>query len=278
MNAKKVKFSFCLLILMGCFFSSIFAAEFSAKVVSVEGKVERLENDKWLPIHAGDTIKKGTVIQTGFKSNMVLSVHDSTVNVAPLTRMTVEQFAEQEDKDNTSLFVSTGSITSDVRKRKNRKVGFVVRSPVATASVRGTIVSVCNHFKSTEVRNDRGVIDTWASSNAAPIVAGENVDGQVDPNVNADGKKAKPVVLYKNQGVNTNNNGGLDSIHKNTRIRNGSGNNLLITAAAGEAYDSGENNMFDVVLDSGIKNESGANGNIGGKSGVITVGISFPGN
>ena len=47
---------------------------------------------------------------------------------------------------------------------------------------------------------------------------------------------------------------------------------------APEAYDTGENSMFDVVLDSGIKNESGANGNIGGKSGVISVGISFPGN
>ncbi|MCR5494991.1 MAG: FecR domain-containing protein [Treponema sp.] len=235
MSLKKINLAFfaALLIVLG---TSAFAAEFSAEVLSVSGKVERLENDKWVPIAVGDMISKGTVIQTGFKSKMSIAVKESIVNVSPLTRMTVEQLAETEEKDNTSLFVSTGKVTSDVRRRDNRKVGFVVRSPVATASVRGTIVSVRNCFRRTEVKNDRGVVATWSTSgiSEASILEG---DADVTETVEAELKNEQNVVLHENQGVNVSDNGNLGSIRENT-VQDSNNFTLPKSAAVSEAISS----------------------------------------
>ena len=88
--------------------SLLFAAEFSAEVVSVSGKAEVLVDSTWKSIAAGDSLKSGDMIQTGFKSSVVLKVKNSTVNVSPLTRMTVEQLSDNPEKDNVRLFVKAG--------------------------------------------------------------------------------------------------------------------------------------------------------------------------
>ena len=86
------------------------------------------------------------VIQTGFKSELIIKMKNSTVTVSPMTRITVEQLAEKKDKDETKLFLDTGSLRSNVKKTEDRRIGFTVRSPVATASVRGTEFSINNIF------------------------------------------------------------------------------------------------------------------------------------
>lgn len=270
MKKLTVVLSAILAMLMG---TSAFAAEFSAKVVSAEGKVERLENNTWVPIKVGDVIKKGTVVQTGFKSTMVLAVHESMVTVSPLSRMTVEQFTEQEEKDSTSLFVSTGTVTSDVRKRENRKVGFVVRSPVATASVRGTIVSMINHFRGAEVRNFRGVIDTWPTGeNAKPVVA----EGDNEP-VQATEEKRDEVVLRESQGVSVNNDGNMGSLRQNAYANSGNGGVGMQTAAMSEISDSSTSLAF-MPVESNQSIDNGFRADMEATTGTATFTITFPEN
>lgn len=115
---------------------SVFAA--GAKVVSVTGKAEIQEGSIWAPLSAGDTIDKGTVISTGFKSSVVVSFNQSKFTLGPLTRITIDELISSETKDNTELYISCGSISASVNKEGGKAVGFKVRSPVATASVRGT--------------------------------------------------------------------------------------------------------------------------------------------
>lgn len=163
--------SFLAVVLFAC---SIFAADFTAQVISVSGKVEVLNGNSWKALSVGDNLKSGDTIQTGFRSNAVLKIKDSTVNVEALTRMTVEQLSENSEKDNVRVFVKTGGIKSDVQKSNGKKVGFTVRTPVATASVRGTEFSVENTFSATRVNTTRGKVAVWSGKNSEKISFDEN--------------------------------------------------------------------------------------------------------
>lgn len=167
---KKIAFIFAALACA----SFLTAADFTAQVVSVSGKVEVLNGNTWKPISSGDSLKSGDTIQTGFKSGAVLKIKESTVNVAALTRMTVEQLSEKSGKDNVRVFVKTGGVKSNVQKSNGKKVGFTVRTPVATASVRGTEFSVENTFDSTQVNTTRGKVAVWSGKNSERVSSDEN--------------------------------------------------------------------------------------------------------
>lgn len=144
--------------------ATLTATSMEATVVSAKGKAEVQKGNSWATLSVGNSLKKGDVIQTGFKSEVILKIKNSTVTVAPLSRITIEQLAEKNGSDDTRLFLDTGSLKSDVKKTEDRRVGFTVRSPVATASVRGTVMSVTNAFRSTQVRGFEGSVSTWKSS------------------------------------------------------------------------------------------------------------------
>ena len=175
--------------------SLLFAGEFSAEVVSVSGKAEVLVGSAWKSLATGDSLKSGDMIQTGFKSSVVLKVKNSTVNVSALTRMTVEQLSDNPEKDNVRLFVKSGGISSDVKKTDARKVGFTVRTPVATASVRGTEFSVQNKFNSTDVNTTRGSVAVWRGKNSV------NISSDSETSVSYEDSPHGAVFVNANQGV-----------------------------------------------------------------------------
>ena len=122
-------------------FSIVSAYALEAKVVSVTGKVEVQTNgSSWKTVKAGDRLTKGSVISTGFKSSAKISIDNTTVDLGPLTRITVEKLASNDVKDETNLYLDTGKVKAEVKKNSAKKVDFKVSSPVATASVRGTII------------------------------------------------------------------------------------------------------------------------------------------
>lgn len=170
MKLQKLSLSFAAAFL---FTALSFAADFTAQVVSVSGKAEVLDGSEWKALSEGDTLKSGDVVQTGFRSGAVLKIKNSTVNVDALTRMTVEQLSENADKDTVRVFVKTGKVSSDVQQTNSKKVGFTVRTPVATASVRGTEFSVENTFSSTQVETARGKVAVWTGKNSESVSSGE---------------------------------------------------------------------------------------------------------
>ncbi len=142
---------------------SAFAEPMQATVVSAKGKSEVQRAGQWVTLSEGSKLNKGDVIQTGFKSELILKIKNSTVTVSPLSRVTIEQLAEKKDNDETKLFLDTGSLKSNVKKTEDRRVGFTVRSPVATASVRGTVMEVKNVYGGTEVIGYEGSTAAWKS-------------------------------------------------------------------------------------------------------------------
>ena len=198
----KVKFSllFCLALLSPL---GAFSAPFQASVISAKGKTEVQRDGVWQAISAGSTLNKGDVVQTGFKSELILKIKNSTVTVSPMTRLTVEQLAETKDKDETKLFLDTGSVKSTVKKTEDRRVGFTVRSPVATASVRGTSFSVKNVYGGTEIIGYEGKTSAWKSTTpqSPEIDSDEEESDQTsesdDSSGTSDGKTGKGAVIIR---------------------------------------------------------------------------------
>lgn len=113
------------------------------QVITVTGKAEcQNASGAWKPLKAGDILTSGTMISTGFKSEATLKLGASILTVRALTRMTLNQLVEKEDTVETELYLEVGNVKAEVNSLDNKKNGFTVKSPVATASVRGTILEV----------------------------------------------------------------------------------------------------------------------------------------
>ncbi|MBQ0051257.1 MAG: FecR domain-containing protein [Treponema sp.] len=148
--------------------SAACAFSLEVSVISVKGKVETMKNSAWVKLEPGAILNEGSVIQTGYKSEVELKVGNATMNVAPLSRMTVAQIAEVKVDEKTTKEVSnfkleTGSVRSKARHTDTRKVGHTVTGAVATASVRGTDFEVKNGYRSTQVSAYEGLVAVWAS-------------------------------------------------------------------------------------------------------------------
>ncbi len=107
-------------------------------VTEISGRVEIETDTGWKPLQVGDSIDTGKIISTGFRSNAIIQVAGSNIMVNQLTRLTLDQLTETNEAHESEIFLDLGSISADVKSAENKRVGFVVNTPVATASVRGT--------------------------------------------------------------------------------------------------------------------------------------------
>lgn len=122
---------------------SLFAID--ARVTSLNGKCQIQEkgSSNWVELNKGDIIKEGSIISTGFNSNLVINLGDSVCNVAPLTRLSLEQLSNkvlEGDKNitKTIVYIDTGKASFTVNSTKKNLNDFKVYTPASTASVRGT--------------------------------------------------------------------------------------------------------------------------------------------
>ena len=126
-------------------------------VVDVLGKVEKQDGDSWIPIKQGDILVPGDIVSTGFKSEAVITIGESTVTVKALTRMTIEQLYEKNKNHVSSIYLDVGSVSADVKPVENKRVGFTVKTPAVTASVRGTAGVVYAYGKVEAIRGKWGL-------------------------------------------------------------------------------------------------------------------------
>ncbi|MFA6505170.1 MAG: FecR family protein [Treponemataceae bacterium] len=117
--------------------ASVFAQE--AVFSDISGKVEYQKvGADWRPAKSGVKIGKGTIVSTGFKSTAALKLDDTTISLKPLTRLTLEALVKTQGGTQTQLYLLAGRVKADVPPQAGRTTDFRVKSPTATASVRGT--------------------------------------------------------------------------------------------------------------------------------------------
>ena len=162
----------CLLVFLALLIIPAFTLD--AVVVSVLGKAEMQTAKGWQPMKEGSKLTAGTLVSTGFKSQAVLSIGKSTVTVQPLSRLTLEQLTERADSDVSRIYLDAGSIKADIKAAENNRVGFTVKSPVATASVRGTS-GVIDSFGALESTSGVWMVAP-ASDNVDEVVQGVAVE------------------------------------------------------------------------------------------------------
>ena len=94
--------------------------------------------DAWSPAKVGDKIVEGTEISTGFRSKVVLQLAGTyTISLKSLTQVRLDHVLFNQASVETAVRLDIGSMDGEVEKGE-REVDFEVRSPVVTASVRGT--------------------------------------------------------------------------------------------------------------------------------------------
>ena len=114
------------------------ATALEATIAEVNGKVEiRQGEDVWRTAQVGQTLPVGASISTSFNSTALLQVGASEVEVKPLTRVRIQELISDGGVDRSEVDMPVGRISANIRGGE-RRAEFTVRSPVATASVRGT--------------------------------------------------------------------------------------------------------------------------------------------
>ncbi len=146
--------------------AALFALD--AEVIGLEGKAQYSTNGTvWSPIAVGNKLPQGATIQTGFKSSLKLKVKGSQITLDPMTRIKLDELSEKGDKDNTVVSMKIGGLTSNVKKLEDRRAGFTVKGPAATASVRGTVLrEECGYNKDTVTAIENTTL-VWPSSSSA---------------------------------------------------------------------------------------------------------------
>lgn len=143
---------FCSLVL------SVYAQNMNGSILSVAGKVEKKTETGWQALKVGDILKEGDLISTGFKSSATLKIDNSVIEITALSRLTLTQLLELDEKRTTSVYLDAGKINANIKSSDNKRVNFTVNTPVVTASVRGTSGSVTALGEVTSTEN------VWSAS------------------------------------------------------------------------------------------------------------------
>jgi hypothetical protein len=148
------------------------AAELTATVAAVSGKVQVQNGKAWDNVDVGQTLAIGSTVATGFRSELKLKIGPSTVTVKALSRLTISSLVQNGTDANTDLYLKVGKVNAEVNKDDTIKTQkFTVKSPVATASVRGTEFS----FDGVRLEVQRGLVAFSDSrGNQVAVPAGES--------------------------------------------------------------------------------------------------------
>jgi hypothetical protein len=150
----------------------------TARIQRISGAVEVKAPGaaEWRPAEEGQTLDRAALISTGFRSSALLSVGASTITVRALTRLSLEEIVAARNEEQVTVQLRTGRIRAEVNPPTGGTTDFTVRSPVATASVRGTVFD----FDGIRLRVEEGRV-YLGSENAAGVYISAGHAAAADP-------------------------------------------------------------------------------------------------
>ncbi|MDR0586138.1 MAG: FecR family protein [Treponema sp.] len=182
-----------LVIVMVLAAAALWAQSPRAVIKSVQGTVEiKKPGATWVPAAAGQALEEATLVSTGFKSSALLEIGNSTLVVRPLTRLSLREIRSAAESERVEIQLSAGRIRADVKPPTGgRNTDFTVRSPTATASVRGTVFE----FDTVNLSVDEGTVSFFGADNTVVYV----MAGQTSAPDPVSGKTAAPVEIAEAQ-------------------------------------------------------------------------------
>jgi hypothetical protein len=171
MKYRKQLFLLALLPVSLCLPGRNIRGQESAFFREVSGTVEIMApgSGAWVRAAAGDGIEKNTLVSTGFRSSAVVVMGNSVIMVRPLTRLNLDEITANQNEEQVHLSLQTGRIRAEVKPPAGGKTDFTVRSPIVTASVRGTAFE----FDTENLRVDEGrVVYSLDNGRRTSVAAG----------------------------------------------------------------------------------------------------------
>jgi hypothetical protein len=180
MNYKKQIFALTLMVSGGLFFARSLYAQENAFFREISGTVEIKAPGSavWTNAVTGDRIGKNTLVSTGFRSTAVIVLGDSVIIVRPVTRLGLEEIIRNQSDEQVNLYLHTGRVRAEVKPPAGGRTDFTVRSPIATASVRGTSFE----FDTERLRVDEGRVQYSMDNGRRVYVAGGRISYVDEPN------------------------------------------------------------------------------------------------
>ena len=201
------------------------AAVPQATLQSLKGKVEvKVPGGSWAAAAEGQVLNPADTLSTGFDSSAVVMMGKTTVQVKPLTRMTIDKLVEEGGTVKTSTFLRVGNVSVSVKSAEGVKQDFKVQSPYSTASVRGTEFD----YNGLNLKVKEGIVafilGRLAREGAAPPSPSDYA-GAPDVAANPDkavavtaGKDAQIVVSFSGAGLSSKSSDDKDSLQKSSGI------------------------------------------------------------
>ena len=125
--------------------SGIFAQQAVIKEISGTVELQKAGTTVWVKAVQGQTITGNTTISTGFKSSALITIGNSVLTVRPLTRLTLTEIAAAAGTETINVNIQAGGLRADVTPPAGGRGSYSVQSPIATASVRGTVFEITTH-------------------------------------------------------------------------------------------------------------------------------------
>jgi hypothetical protein len=172
------------------FFAACAVFAQSGLITEISGTVELKAGGAsgFVPAQLGDSIDKDTVISTGFRSTALVSLGSATIIVRPLTRLTLNELVRVQNVETINVNLQAGRIRVDVKPPAGNRADFTVKTPTATASVRGTDYALDTR----NIHVNEGAVDY--SGDLGPVVlVMENNDSGVD---DVSGRVKDPIEVY----------------------------------------------------------------------------------
>jgi len=124
----------------------------------------------------GDEVRQDTVISTGFRSNALIAVGNSTlITVRPLTRLTLTEISSAAGTETLNANLQAGRVRVDVTPPAGTRASMTVSSPSATASVRGTTLL----FDGKNIGVTGGIVE-FQGDRGTPVLVGHGFFAGLD--------------------------------------------------------------------------------------------------
>jgi len=142
-----------------------------ADVIGIDGPdVSIIENGKKVPVRLSDEIRPDDIVSTGAKSGLRLRYADGTVvSFGEMSKATVHQSDVRSAKQ---LILDSGSLTADVRPQPEGSP-LSVKTALALATVKGTILTVNANIADTRLEVRRGKVGFERLSDHANVLVTE---------------------------------------------------------------------------------------------------------
>jgi hypothetical protein len=176
---------FLAVLLMSISSWGVFGQQGIIKEVSGIVEIKHPGSAAFVPAASGDSVEENAIVSTGFKSRAFIAVGSSVIAVQPLTRLSLTEIVTIQGTERINVNLSTGRVRAEVNPLMDGKTEFSVMSPMATASVRGTVFE----FDTVNLRVNEGTV-AYSGSKGRPVMVGAGNSSAVNL---ASGRPADPV-------------------------------------------------------------------------------------